>query len=382
MKRATDLTKDGVSAFEVPTDATIVTSDVTTNNASTIKHGFMPKLSNVATEYANGVGGYSTPPDTTYTSSNFTHDNLSGVSANEHLDWTASVGTIHADNYTDTIYSHPTGDGNSHVPVTSTTNEGRILQAGATAGSFSWSATDYREGTNFVHKDDNAVPKSYIELNITGGTPPVAPWGIKFRGDDIAGTPDQLYGWLICNPISTAVGDTHGSFNFYTNGQTSAIIYHDKIKIDHPLELGNYATGSLPSATTYDQTVVYDDTLDKPVYAKNGVWNEFTAEVKPFDLTFAMPTGANFTMPIHLNASFGYTITGATAITTAGTITLAVKIGTTAVTGLSAVSMSSTESTPTATAANVVAVGNDVNLTFSSNSAATYASVTVHCVRA
>ena len=35
-------------------------------------------------------------------------------------------------------YSHPTGDGNLHVPATSTTNNGRVLKAGATAGSLSW----------------------------------------------------------------------------------------------------------------------------------------------------------------------------------------------------------------------------------------------------
>ena len=42
--------------------------------------------------------------DTTYTSSDFTHDDLTGVSVNEHLDWTADLGAtnINAANYTDT----------------------------------------------------------------------------------------------------------------------------------------------------------------------------------------------------------------------------------------------------------------------------------------
>lgn len=35
-------------------------------------------------------------------------------------------------------YTHPTGDGNLHVPATSTTNSGKVLTAGATAGSLSW----------------------------------------------------------------------------------------------------------------------------------------------------------------------------------------------------------------------------------------------------
>ena len=37
-------------------------------------------------------------------------------------------------------YVHPTGDGNLHVPATSTTNDGKVLMAGATAGSLSWTS--------------------------------------------------------------------------------------------------------------------------------------------------------------------------------------------------------------------------------------------------
>jgi len=35
-------------------------------------------------------------------------------------------------------YTHPTGDGNLHVPATGTGNNGKVLTAGATAGSLSW----------------------------------------------------------------------------------------------------------------------------------------------------------------------------------------------------------------------------------------------------
>jgi len=55
----------------------------------------------------------STDTNTTYTSSDFTHDSLSGVTANEHIDWTTDQGTtnIHAGNYTDTntTYTASTG---------------------------------------------------------------------------------------------------------------------------------------------------------------------------------------------------------------------------------------------------------------------------------
>lgn len=41
-------------------------------------------------------------------------------------------------------YTHPSGDGNLHVPATSTTNNGKVLKAGATAGSLSWGNLDDR----------------------------------------------------------------------------------------------------------------------------------------------------------------------------------------------------------------------------------------------
>ena len=44
-------------------------------------------------------------------------------------------------------YSHPTGDGNLHVPATGTTNNGKVLKAGATAGSLTWSNVAFSEIT-------------------------------------------------------------------------------------------------------------------------------------------------------------------------------------------------------------------------------------------
>jgi len=42
--------------FLPPSDATISLSDVTTNDSSTSKHGFLPKLSGVSTQFLNGIG--------------------------------------------------------------------------------------------------------------------------------------------------------------------------------------------------------------------------------------------------------------------------------------------------------------------------------------
>jgi hypothetical protein len=54
-----------------------------------------------------------TDNDTTYTSSDFTHDNLTGVSVNEHIDWTIDQGAtnIHSGNYVDTNTTYTAGTG-------------------------------------------------------------------------------------------------------------------------------------------------------------------------------------------------------------------------------------------------------------------------------
>ena len=46
---------------QVISDATITLSDVTTNNSTTTRHGFLPKLSGSATQFLDGTGNWTTP---------------------------------------------------------------------------------------------------------------------------------------------------------------------------------------------------------------------------------------------------------------------------------------------------------------------------------
>src|SRR3990167_2117236 len=48
-------------AFAFVKDSDLSTTDITTNNATTAKHGFLPKLSNSATQYLDGTGAFSVP---------------------------------------------------------------------------------------------------------------------------------------------------------------------------------------------------------------------------------------------------------------------------------------------------------------------------------
>jgi hypothetical protein len=101
-----------------------------------------------------------------------------------------------------------------------------------------------------------------------------------------------------------------------------------------------------------------------------------------FTPTICMQAGDNNTYYFTLYATFPFTINGAYYQTTAGTITANIKIGTTSVTGLSALSLTTTAAAhSTATAANTVSVGNNVSVTFASNSSATYPTITLDCTR-
>jgi hypothetical protein len=69
------------------------------------------------------------------------HDSLTGFVANEHLDWTADQGgtNLHAGNYTDTVYTHPTSAGYKHIPTGGAA--GQVLKYSA-SGTAVWGTDD------------------------------------------------------------------------------------------------------------------------------------------------------------------------------------------------------------------------------------------------
>ena len=69
-------------------------------------------------------------------------------------------------------YTHPTSDGNLHVPATSTTNNGKVLMAGATAGTLNWTTLAISNTTGLqTALDDKATTTSVTTLsNNVGAT--------------------------------------------------------------------------------------------------------------------------------------------------------------------------------------------------------------------
>jgi hypothetical protein len=87
-------------------------------------------------------------------------------------------------------YSHPTGDGNLHVPATSNTNHRKLLTAGPTAGSLSWS-----------HNNEALVGSTYTNeiAKAPGGSSGVtigAFWP-TFQSSSITATRSGRNAWIV-----------------------------------------------------------------------------------------------------------------------------------------------------------------------------------------
>ena len=94
------------------------------------------------------------------------------------------------------VISHSTSDGYLHVPVTGTSNSGKVLTAGATAGSFSWiQPQDQSDDVTLASVSGNYLSISGQEITAgivpvgLGGTGATAPATARTNlGVDIAGT--------------------------------------------------------------------------------------------------------------------------------------------------------------------------------------------------
>ena len=134
---------------------------------------------------------------------------------------------------------------------------------------------------------------------------------------------------------------------------------------------GTTSTGALQTVATLGtagQVLTSNGAGAVPSWQNPAAPSSYTGLVEMWNGNDINSSIGNNTYTIVLYAEYGFTINELKIISGSGTCTAAVKIGSTAVTGLSAVSVSSTVATGTATAANTVAAGNLVTLVLSSTS--------------
>ena len=114
------------------------------------------------------LGYIKTYIDTTYVSSDFNHNSLTGVSADEHIDWTlTNVKNIHADNYTDTIYDSITVD--THI-ANVTTNPHNVTKINVGLGNVD-NTSDANKPVSTATQTalDNKVDDTQVLTNVPSG---------------------------------------------------------------------------------------------------------------------------------------------------------------------------------------------------------------------
>lgn len=181
-------------------------------------------------------------------------------------------------------YSHPTGDGNLHVPATGTSNNDKVLTAGGTAGSLSWAtptvawADVSSKPTSTVANIDDAVSKRHSQNTDTGtssSTFTIGNSGVKVKNS--GGTELQVR-----NNADNDYADLRVK-NLIVEGTTTTINSETVELADNQLLLNSNITTSagnenggiavkrlMADNTTRKDAEVYYDTTDERWKTKQG----------------------------------------------------------------------------------------------------------------
>ena len=141
----------------------------------------LPVIPTNTNELVNGAGFITSYIDTKYTAgANIAINGTNVISATNTTYSNATTGTSGLMSNTDKAkldgitvgannYSHPAGDGNLHVPATGTTNNGKVLTAGPTAGSLSWTTPSGGSSPNLT-LTELTLGNYKIKFNATNNT--------------------------------------------------------------------------------------------------------------------------------------------------------------------------------------------------------------------
>ena len=147
-------------------------------------------------------------------------------------------------------YAHPTGDGNLHVPATSATNNGKVLKAGAAAGSLSWGTLTAADvgaaATSHTHPYSQITDSPYKDGVTVATTGSLPTYGLQ-KDNPLLLTGDVSVADYTAIPIIDGVTVTVGMRILVKNqGLGSA----NNPSYNYPEENGIYAVTRLGTATT------------------------------------------------------------------------------------------------------------------------------------
>ncbi len=171
------------------TDATLSFTDITTNNSSTSKHGFLKKLNNDATYYMDGSGNWSVPAGgggsgtvNSGTGGQLTYYATTGTAVSGNANATISAGALTLGIATSVlgtlVLSGSTsgsvtiipqvaaGTWNFNLPITAGTAGQVLTSQGGGASAMTWTSAGTGTVTGPVSSTDTAIAR----FNGTGGT--------------------------------------------------------------------------------------------------------------------------------------------------------------------------------------------------------------------
>ena len=105
-------------------------------------------------------------------------------------------------------YTHPSGDGNSHVPANSTTNNGKVLTASAVAGTYTWETPSAVGISDVV---DDTTPQLGGSLDVNGNSI------VSASNGDIAITPNGT-GDVVLDGLKYPQADGTAGYVLKTDG--------------------------------------------------------------------------------------------------------------------------------------------------------------------
>ena len=123
---------------------------------------------------------------------------------------------------TGNAYVHPTGDGNHHVPATGTTNNGKVLMAGSTAGSESWQTLTTDDISDFP--DSLPTPNNLV---------------VKFNGGASEGNNQFTFNGSAAKTVNITPAAIGASASNHTHTHTSITDFDDAVDDLLPTELPN-----------------------------------------------------------------------------------------------------------------------------------------------